>query len=150
MCLYVTSKKVRVAKEDMVCYKVMMEHYGDKGAWVSPYQGMAYKEGCAYELEKQLQLLDSKFGNIKDYPYIVEEGFHSFANLSDALLFRNTCEVRYPTVSRGDGWHTYIIVKCIIPKGTTYVEGLYVDNWDNKFHSFCSEKIICEDEIEIE
>lgn len=148
MCLEVKKPEIIVAKEDMVCYKVMMEHYGDKGAWVSPYQGMAYKEGRAYELEKQLQLLDSKFGNIKDYPYIVEEGFHSFANLSDALQFLNVYEARCPWCMDASR-HAYVIVKCIIPKGTTYAEGLFFD-WGNKFHSFCSEKIICEGKIENE
>ena len=97
MCLYTTSKKVQVAKEDIVCYKVMMGYYGDKGAWVSPYQRMAYKEGHTYELGRQLRLLDvSKPLREYRYPYMVEEGFHSFANLSDALLFLNVYKARCP------------------------------------------------------
>lgn len=147
MCLYATSKKVRVAKEDIICYKFMIEHSEGKYRWMSsPYRGMAYKEGQAYELAEKLNLLD--FSEIvKVYPYKVEEGFHSFVNLSDALFFRNDFEVRFPRLSVSQ--HTYVIVKCIIPKGTAYVEGLFLD-WGNKFHSYCSEKIICEGKIENE
>lgn len=145
MCLYTTSKKVQVAKEDIVCYKVMIEYSGVKYVWMSPYKGMAYEEGHNYELERQLQLLDAS--KTISYPYIVEEGFHSFANLSDALSFRNVFMARFPQL--GARQYTYVIVKCIIPEGTAYVEGLFID-WGNKFPSFCSEKIICEDKIENE
>lgn len=145
MCLYTTSKKVQVAKKDMVCYKVMAEYSGDNGWWISPYQGMAYKEGYTYELGEQLQLMDVS-ETLKElrYPYKVEEGFHSFTNSTDALSFRNALEARFSRLSVRQ--YTYVIVKCIIPKESAYVEGSYFD-WGNNFSSFCSEKIVCEGKI---
>lgn len=143
MCLEVKKPEIIVAKEDIVCYKVMIEFPGDKGAWQSPFLHMVYKEGRTYELGKKLNFT-------REYRYYtVEEGFHSFANLSDALLFLNVYEVRYPWRFMGIGRYAYVIVKCIIPEGTTYAEGLF-DDCNNKFHSFCSEKIICEGKIENE
>lgn len=148
MCLEVKKPGIIVAKEDMVCYKVMIEYFGNKGVWVSPYQGMTYKEGQSYELKAQLQLLDSS-KTVKEYPYRVEEGFHSFTSLSEALFFLNAFEARHPCLNRCSDASRYVIVKCIIPKGTTYAEGLFFD-WGNKFHSYCSEKIVCEGKIENE
>ena len=150
MCLFVDSKKVRVAKKNMVCYKVMVEYSGDNGRWMSPYQGMTYKEGHAYELGEQLQLLDgSKI--IKRYSYMVEKRFHSFTNVSDALYFLNEFGARYPrpNPNRAPDASLYVIVKCVIPEGTEYVEGLFTDRY-NTFPSFCSEKIICEGKIKNE
>lgn len=93
MCLELKKPKIIVAKEDIICYKVMIECFGDKSkySWVSPYKGMNYEKGHTYILGKQLELFHS-FN--KEYPYRIEEGFHSFANLSDALLFLNVYEVR--------------------------------------------------------
>jgi len=148
MCLALQKPEIIVAKEDIVCYKVMIEYPRNNGIWTSPYMGMAYREGHSYELGKKLNLLDSS-KTIKEYRYRVEEGFHSFTSLSEALFFLNAFEARYPCLNRCSDASRYVVVKCIIPKGTTYAEGLFFD-WGNKFLSFCSEKIICEGKIENE
>ena len=146
MCLHVNADtKIKVAKEDIVCYKVIIEDFESDGMciWRSPYQGMIYEKGHVYILGEQLKLLQSSH---KKYPYRIEEGFHSFTNLSDALVFLNSFEAE--CISMGMNFKS-IIVKCTIPKGTTYVEGLFY-SCGTRFHSFCSEKIVCEGKVENE
>lgn len=141
MCLELKKPEIIVAKEDIICYKVMIEPWRSNGGWVSPYMFMCYWKGDTYELGKQLQLLDfSK--TVKEYPYLVEEGFHSFTSLSGAKKHRKHLSM----FNHDNG---FVIVKCTIPKGTTYVEGLFY-SCGTRFHSFCSEKIICEDKVENE
>lgn len=140
MCLTLTEKsEIKVAEEDIVCYKVVRRLCS--GFYRSEYYGYLYETGI---LDK------SAFGNITittrpcittyrsanfnqqviaGYEQVVERGFHSFTCKEDAYKYR------YSAVS-------YVVVKCIIPKGANYIEGMC-----SEYPNYVSNKIICLGEV---
>jgi hypothetical protein len=134
MCLYCWRKNPKIAKKDIVCYKVLL-HLGE-GAYITPYAErrltLAEKRGQVdfvangnKSIAKNLIGLDRWY-----YRYKVNKGYiHTFKNRKDAVEemidWRTTCK------------KTPYVFKCIIPKGTEYYKGTFGD----VSKSYCSDKI---------
>ena len=109
MCLVCENLNYKIAEEDIVCYKVVFEL--DKKSYMTPYQQYCCKldEHCVNKGTISIK----RFSKDSNY-YIYGGMFHSYQKLSDAcldMLWFNSL-----------GKHT-IVIKCIIPKGTHYIEG---------------------------
>ena len=109
----------RVAKQDIVVYKVM-ERMG-RNNYRSPFMKEHYKMGYRYSIKDGFGIL----GNIGGL--IINRGFHCYSQNAYASFdkadnricvskIRNTL-VDYDLIYRG--WKR-VIVECVIPKGTTY------------------------------
>jgi len=142
MCLYVTSKKVRVAKEDMVCYKIL-DRKKERKKWIfrifrKPTYRAPFYFNYIYQLKKLNDL--GKFLYVAISPEelcgVVHEGFHSFVDIQDA---KRMLSEWYET-------HVGVIVKCIIPKGAEYVKGTIYKS-QNSPACYVSNQIICVKEV---
>lgn len=105
MCLITKQKLSNIAKEDVICYKIITTNI-ESGNYVSYY----YSE-MKWELNK---VYCSSLGRCRDY---VREGFHSYAHYQDALK-----------ILEQDMPLGCILVKCIIPKGANYYKGKQQDS----------------------
>lgn len=111
MCLI--NAKFKIAEKDIICYKVYVDINENL---LSPYRReKAPEEGI---------IATTRLGTIIP-PNTVREGFHSFANLSDAIYAASIWE------------DNTVIVKCTIPKLSRYYEGVF-----GRRISYCSECII--------
>ena len=107
MCLLsFKSLSVQKADNDIITYKVILESKSKKGNMRSPYYKFYWDLDKVYT--KQKNLIVNVGGGLWYTWYTVEEGFHSYLNLSDA---QNdvTC------------WLHGVIVKCVIPAGSDIV-----------------------------
>jgi len=97
----------KVAKEDIVCYKVVLRYESEgKPRWVSLYQNFIYEQGELYE-EK---FSDSLLRTFDGQPWLKGYVYHSYGDL---------CRLDINEIS----WlfaHQAVLVKCIIPKGAIY------------------------------
>lgn len=129
MCLTLTeNSKLKVAEENIICYKVAIKDI-ERDCFMTPFRGMIYKLGKLYST---LMGYPRKIGSIK----IINEGFHSFTCKEDAWK----C-AKYD-VTTFEGANNMVVVKCIIPKGAVYIEGMFV-----AYPNYVSNKIICLGEI---
>ena len=121
MCLTSRRKTAKVATEDIVVYKVLINR---KGGLVSPFQLKPYTLGIT---EDNTETMVTPQQNSKNY--IVSKGLlHSFMyekEATDCMLYLN--------VTFGE---KHCICKCIIPKGTPYYEGM-----GSMGYSFASKKL---------
>lgn len=109
MCLDLKPNyKVQTAKKDIVVYKVCRYLGGD--IFSTAYQGAIVKIGETYTSE----LIVNIFKNT------VNVGLHSFENISDAINLAQ----RWSTLH-------YKVIKCIIPKGSSYYEGMFISSINN-------------------
>ena len=120
MCLFTKESKPSQAIENIKCYKVYLFKHGD---CYSPCFETTIPNFGQYINTKLGAALSSEGENI----YSVNEGFHSFKFLPDAEKF-STCYNRFPN---------FLIVECIIPKGSFYYEGFIADS-----SNYCSDTII--------
>jgi len=105
MCLQVKEGTLpKIAKKDIVCYKhLITTSYG----YFTTYMHEKVELGNTYSSK-----LD---------PIVYNEinmGLHSFSSLKSTIL--DAKDELKPYFS-----HTYIIVKCVIPKGATYYKGTF-------------------------
>lgn len=134
MCLFTNKKECDIAKEDIICYKVLRSHikfFKDESKLYSPIRNYYY---CDKENIIGNKLVCPEFSNnvsfyVPYYCYSVDRGIHGFKDKDSALvfidnLFNITCNIYY----------TYYLYECIIPKGSKYYEGINND--------ICSEKMI--------
>ena len=131
MCLYIKDKvkysfsgvpvlpKTKVAKKDIVCYKILTERRGlILSFYRTPFTSNPITLGDYVEAKG-----DKDIVNIlptDGYNCEVSEGFiHTFKYRKDA--------VRIATNECRDGYYidNPVIVKCIIPKGTRYYAGVF-------------------------
>lgn len=112
----------KIATEDITCYKLFAREsivwkkrkfwfYSQKiierfTSLCIAYIYIPYKENPKINLTC-LQERDWMWDKI--YHWNIEEGYHSYATLSKVKRYINVCSNHY-----------YIIVKCIIPKGSEY------------------------------
>jgi hypothetical protein len=137
MCLYLTEKSgIKVAKEDIICYKVM-EKWGE--ILTSPYQNMRYKCGTMRVSETPITVK-----HIFAIGPCVEEGFHSVSNEQEAERLKSGLQT-YATLLNLINYK-YVVVKCLIPAGTSYAVGVFND-FGEHFNSICSERIIVLEEV---
>ena len=116
MCL--VDAKIKEITEDIVCYKVYYISF--KGELVSPYiRSLA---------PNMNEITKTRLGEPYGIENYVEEGFHSFATLEDAI---NESE----RLAR-NGEYNPIIVRCIIPKDSKCYVGSF---WGRT--SYCSDSI---------
>lgn len=136
MCL-VTSKrtKVKIAKEDITCYKIVMElksYRGNPTCVISAIKNFIYKFNELYTTTLKHKLFTSFymdcFDDMASNAYIGQnpsslivytEGFHSLASINRSEAYMSTIGV---------------LVECTIPKGTKYI--------NDKTGLLCSEGII--------
>lgn len=134
MCLYYNKKNKthgwHVAKEDIVCYKVLQvykrdtEFFGSVYEYSTPYFNMPVRLGETYNNTEGVFETDA------DDKYFVSLGFyddeakkvtggvyHSFSQVSNAKWL---CDYRLGQTLIPGG---FIVVKCIIPKGAEFVFG---------------------------
>jgi len=114
MCLVLKKdQKAIVAEEDIVVYK-MFEKNNTTGAYRSFYKGVAVEFNKEYTSE----LIVEKFKGMYIYMYMdiycINIGLHAFTSIDDVL---DSCN--YAPLMSG---YTGVLVKCIIPKGSTYYE----------------------------
>lgn len=146
MCLVITKfNKLKVAQEDIKCYKILFKFERCPDVLMAPYQNFNYKLGKTHSTNISVSYncntfrlsffrymfynLFDKFLDVKG----VNQGFHSFVNLKDAIKERNS-DVDYKRL---------VICECIIPKGSKYYKGVY-SNYDGyASDSIKINKIIC-------
>lgn len=155
----------KVAEEDIVCYKIFRRHtwkyktrnLTDKDKhnednevkevteieYITPFRSAIFELGKSYK-EK---IHDVKFlyntervNKNKEFRTNLTYGiYHSFVKLEDAIDLASNLYNPTPNVGIND----YVIVKCIIPKGTVYYEGTFEGNQP----SYGSKAIYFTDEI---
>lgn len=132
MCLVTTDIKHKIAKEDIVCYKLM--HYLGGDEWRTPYQNFLVvldviegkKDFCADDGE---DLPKDITPNMSSNIFYVGGGYiHTYASEIDAKVEKNQYPTNYLHLS---------VFECIIPKGTKYLEGQDCDY----MHEYASERI---------
>ena len=111
MCLdVINNAEIKTAKEDIVCWKFGKKEWGFfRNFFVSPYYRFKYRVGKVYKMEGKLEARETVISG----DYIVNEGFHSFLGRKTASAFSFI-------------WDRYV-AKCVIPKGTRYIEGKFLD-----------------------
>jgi hypothetical protein len=137
MCLTLNDTEIRIAEEDIICYKVFVKQ---SNTLISPYQKMCYKCGTMYVSETPMIVKHGKGLLWQDIAY-VEEGFHSFSYKKEAECLKQVLS----NLSTNAGFN-YVVVKCLIPVGTRYAVGVFYDfGWFS--NSLCSERIIAVEEV---
>ena len=105
MCLITKQKQPEIAKEDVVCYKIIKLNPNNR-----KYESYFYSE-MKWKLNQLYSTTLDKSGK-----YVLE-GFHSYAHYQDAL------EILEKEMPLG-----CILVKCVIPKGAYYYKGKHNDD----------------------
>lgn len=127
MCLKSKAFYPKKAKEDIVCYKRLLfpsiPSPKDNDCFISPFYAFVWKLGEEYTAERAKTIkYVVDFGVNK---YKIENGyFHTFVDYKDCDDTTNGL--------------TDVIVKCIIPKGTYYYEGLI--NYSSR-HGYASKHL---------
>lgn len=158
MCLYLEKGNARkkIATEDIVCYKVMEEvylNYGGIPHYRTPYQGHIMPiEGIVrdeyfdinrwaakrYNKKITTQRIYANNDNHICKSFVAGGMIHTFANLLDASEKAALLASNYTVKS-------YVVVKCVIPKGTEYFEGftgmVHIGSIYFGASSYCSSKL---------
>ena len=115
MCLIYA--RIKETTEDIVCYKMYVSF---EGKLVSPYM--------RFPIPNINEITKTRLGKPYGIGSCVDEGFHSFATLEDAIN-ESECLAR-------NGEYNPIIVRCIIPKDSKCYIGSF---WGRT--SYCSDSI---------
>ena len=142
MCMILKENDVdkHVAKTDMIVYKIVDKISNDK--YVSVFQLCSYEKDKVYKTSINTRIVTVKPKGEVLYPFIlpkariIDEGFHSYKHLEDA---KSIAEM-------GN-----IIIKCIIPKGSTFYNGFQeytlADGSSALIDQYVSDKIIVKEEV---
>jgi len=106
MCTYITNADKLKATKDMVVYKIVKKKFGK---YYAPVQDVPYKDN---KMSSDIEVEDGWSATFS----CIRKGIHSFTKLSDAIDYCNIQLARESTKK-------YVIVKAIVPKGSTYYEG---------------------------
>lgn len=120
MCLLTTQKKVKIAKEDITCYKV-----------INPNMTSLYYTEFKWELGK-LYETEIEYRSKWDVSE-VSQAFHSYQSLMDDLKF-----AYFKSLS------PCMMVKCTIPKGSEYYLGK-----QNEMNGYASNKLIINEILDV-
>lgn len=117
MCLHITpSNKVKVAKKDIIVYKHVIKTC--KSWFASPYQYERYELGTVNEVPSFGAGFYSKTGKYLTKSFVakipkgtkfINEGLHAYTSLTKPRSYRFQ-------------WTNEFLLKCIIPKGTRYIQ----------------------------
>ena len=134
MCLY-TQKKPKIAEEDIICYKVLEirnpewgvesgHNCKSKKTVLMSYFHSGFKWNIDKRYRSKLVIIQRQVVTCFDScKYLVSNAFHSYQTLETAKLFcRN--------ISYQSDIEPCAIVRCIIPKGAKYCEGMHSDGSD--------------------
>ena len=147
MCIFVQDNKLKVAEEDIICYKVLKRKNIYDSTPVSPYHNE-----MEWDFDKQFEAPQSIWKTEYDKyhnGWFVSDGyFYSYKYYTDAYnLFKK--------MSWGGMVCMYMIVKCTIAKGTQYYEGIqgspfqsHEDIMQNGEYSYASKQLIINDIID--
>ena len=134
MCLITTNCNTLVADNDIVCYK--FASVDDDGCLHAPY-----RPNCVYhrgDLHTEINLQKTAYPcnstdnyGYKKLVYYVDVGWHSLKSKEDCVSCISNANESLLKKKQ------YVVLRCIIPKGTKYYYGLY----GNK-PAYCSEQII--------
>ena len=144
MCLFAKTKRLKVAKEDIKCYKrITFLFNDDKIKFVTPYQWTIVPIDVVLGKEEFSALGNLEATKEKCGGYTIFGGvIHTYA------FERDACESQCSDE---------LVVACIIPKGTKYIEGY--DGWGCKTIAaqtikidagFKNEKEIKEEAVKVE
>jgi hypothetical protein len=113
MCLYIGREKhIRISKRDKVVYK---RFYPENDYLVPPFYRTKYRIGKTKTSPIFSGVVDKRIRKFTKFPLglrTVERGLHSYSNKKHAFAYRNAAQV---------------VVKCVIPKGTPYINGSYFE-----------------------
>ena len=126
MCLLTLYETPDVAEEDIIAYKTFL--FDENFLVYTPYQ--QYYPKFNIKLTAKGRMVPKK--ELVGFSY-GEGGFHSFALLEDAKNDLRKCCWPVPS---------WVALKCIIPKGTWYVKGVF-----EKQFSYISKHLIVTKEI---
>lgn len=141
MCLILgTNSEIKIAEENIVCYKVVCKLF--PGVYESEFYAHLYIRGSLNKLLDDALVITQTYTTYKNSlgqiftssDNVVEKGFHSFTCQEDA------CQYAVEKYSYNDA--SYVVVKCMIPKGSNYIKGTY-----GKYPNYVSSKIICVEEL---
>lgn len=116
MCIFVQDNKLKVAEEDIICYKVLKRKSLYDSTPVSPYHNE-----MEWDFDKVFTAPIPKWKiEYDEYHkgwFSYDGLFYSYNNYTDAyeLMVK---------LSWGGAKFMYMIVKCTIPKGTYYYDGI--------------------------
>lgn len=126
MCLIIRKNaKVKTAKKDIVCYKVVEKRV--KSGYVTPFFNMPISIGEEYgdaSLKKKITY----------FSIVVEEGYHSLKTFEDAMDYTAMLMLAHQFCS-------FAIVKCVIPKGAKYYDGMTENTIGKRKNGYASDKI---------
>lgn len=109
MCLYIKQNaKCMVAREDIVCYKVLFEN--PQGDFRSPFMWVPYD--LTSKCEKVTMLVDS-CGS-------VQCGYHTYVYEEDA---ERLADILMEHKDENEKNEKYVIARCLIPTGSEYYVG---------------------------
>lgn len=131
MCLITTFKTAKIAKQDIVCYKVCRETKEDDIVF-TPYQYTEIRLGNMNTDTKDVFIAPTRATSYKNRCFVITTGvYHSFKKLKDAKI-----ELSEWNKVLGD---TYCIVRCIIPRGSEYFSGKF---WNRRYYESYGSKQI--------
>ena len=140
MCLIVSeNSEIKVAEENIVCYKVVYKLF--PGIYESEFYAHLYTRSSLNKMLDDVLAITQTCTTYKDslgrsftrYDNVIERGFHSFTCQEDACQY---------AVDKYSHNASYVVVKCMIPKGANYIKGTY-----GKHPNYVSNKIICLEEL---
>lgn len=117
MCLIIKeNQEAKRAKKDITVYKIVEQ--GEKGILSTPFQHVTIAIGKKYETSEQFKVeSDESNCNHEEDEKVVGKGlFHSYPTYKDAEDSLKFMQSVHTTLKFG-------IAKCIIPKGSWYLEG---------------------------
>lgn len=117
MCLFPFKNKADIANKDIICYKVVTEipNSISNECFLSIFCAFNYYVGREY-IEPLFKVsVESKTSSLIPS---VNKGFHSYMHLKDAVKIVKSYSIGFSFLKE-----KYIILKCVIPKGTLYYKG---------------------------
>lgn len=122
MCLITTSKKPKIARKNIVCYKIL---FGNETPYMSTKVNKLHLWGILPFRAKHKIVVES----FDLHRYSVGDGMiHTYQTIEEALRMqkqmnsRFACVTLWPSGINPKGTYFYTIYKCIIPIGTRYYQ----------------------------
>lgn len=139
MCLYVKDYNPKVAKKDIVCYKLLrenIEYPSETKRYYTPFQDLKIILGQEVKAKGGLQKGTRKifeWSSNREYRKLIYSGvIHTFKTFKDVEDFMLKFASQYDAKNA-------VVVRCVIPKGTEYYEGIFESTG---LKSYASKKLI--------